>query len=172
MLGETSLLERILAPESVVETKRTRRNEKLAAAALVALLIGSSNATFASPISLGSGEIEFGQGSKAASACDDTINVEVNMAWSSADSYFKVSNLKLTGLNTQACLNKTITLRAFNGTTELDLNGTDVAGNASTTGNALTYTITSNTGTNVTQEIAVPGNINSANITKFSIETT
>lgn len=166
MLGESSLLERILTPEAVVQKKRTKRTEKIAVAALVALLIGSTNATFASPISLGSGDIEFGQGSQDATACDDTINVEVNMAWSSPDSYFKVSNLTLSGLNTQACLNKTLTIRAFNGSTELDLNG------AGATGNALTYTVSANTGTNVTQQLSVAGNINSATVTKVSIETT
>jgi hypothetical protein len=148
--------------------KKKAYRQKIATAAALALFLPAMNSTLASSISLGSDHIEFGQGSNTASACDSSINVEVNTAWSPApDSFFKVSDFTLTGLDTSAgaCYGKTLTLRAFNSSNqELDLNST-------ATGNALTYTVSNSTGTSVSVQLPVSGSVNSADVAKVTIQT-
>jgi hypothetical protein len=169
MLNEdSSPLTDFLEEKQAPEAKKKQYRQKIAAAAVVALFLPALNSTLASNISLGSDDIEFGQGSNTTSACDSTINVEVNTAWAPApDSFFKVSDFTLTGLDTSqgACLGKTLTIRAFNSSNqEIDLNDTG-------SGSALTYLVSNDTGTSVSATLAVSGNVNSASVAKVTIQT-
>ena len=84
-------------------------------------VIGS---TLAASISLGSGAIEFGQGSRLVAACDaDGMGVEltsafVNGATPSAAGSFKLATVKLTGVDLSGCEGKTftVTVRDASGT--------------------------------------------------------
>jgi hypothetical protein len=169
MLNEdSSPLTNFLEERQAPEVKKKQYRQKIAAAAVVALFLPALNSTLASNISLGSDDIEFGQGSNTASACDPTINVEVNTEWAPApDSFFKVSDFTLTGLDTTAaaCLGKTLTIRAFDSSNqELDLNDTG-------SGTALTYLVNSDTGSSVSEVLTVSGTVNSSSVAKVTIQT-
>lgn len=162
---DASPLSEFLSPLEGQQSKRmSKTTQKLIVAAVVALFVPSLNATFASDISLGSDEIEFGQGSNTASACDSTINVEVNSAWSDDDEFFEVTDLTLTGIDTEACLSKTITVSAYDASnSKIDLN--------SGSSGSLSYVVTSNIGPNGTGELIPTNAINSESIAKLIVET-
>lgn len=164
---DSSPLSDFLSPHGgSTSSKNSKTTQKLLAAAVIALFVPSLNATFASTISLGSDDIEFGQGSNTASACDSSINVEVNSAWSDDDQFFEVTDLTLTGIDTQACLSKTITVSAYDASNnQIDLN--------SGTSSSLSHLVNSNAGgTNGTAELVPTTAVNSESIAKIIVETT
>ena len=104
-----------------VEGKAKKKSRKGLIVGIAMLgVIPVIGATLAASISLGSGAIEFGQGSRLVAACDaNGMGVEltsafVNGATPSAAGSFKLSTLKLTGVDTSGCNGKTFTVTIRN----------------------------------------------------------
>ena len=129
------------------------------------------NSTFAAQISLGSQSTqEFGQGAQALTACDSSITIALGTEWYQTDTYFRLSSITLSDLDTTAaaCLNKTLTVKVRNSTgDELDLNGPDLPGNA------LTYTVTAPEGPTESRVLPLDPtiHIDSTLVATVSIET-
>jgi hypothetical protein len=142
-------------------TKRTRR--RILAALLAVSFIPAVNSAMAADISLSPSDIEFGQGSSAVASCDNSVQIAVNSSFNSANNYFGVSNLVLSAFDSHACLGKTVTVRAFNGATELNLTGG--------TNSFLRFTVTQDQGSSTTRTLSVTGSVNAADVSKVTVET-
>jgi hypothetical protein len=142
-------------------TKRTRR--RILAALLAVSFIPAVNSAMAADIALSPSDIEFGQGSSAVASCDNSVNIAVNSSFNSANNYFGVSNLVLSAFDTHACLGKTVTVRAFNGTTELNLTGGSDP--------FLRFTVSQDQGSSATRTLTVNGSVNAADVSKVTVET-
>jgi hypothetical protein len=85
--------------------------------------------TFAANVTIGTGTLEFGQGSQQAIACDDTIYIALGEEWhanpSSSDpsnGFFRVRTATISNLNLENCLGRKIRLRLIdNSSSELIL---------------------------------------------------
>jgi hypothetical protein len=79
--------------------------------------------TFAVNVSLGTGNLEFGQGTRAAVACDtDGITTAINEIWNNTLTQFDVSTVVLSDINTSACADKIFKVTLLGNTgTELQL---------------------------------------------------
>jgi len=96
--------------------RKSRRNKQVGAGIVALLSVTYFGSTFAANVSLGDTPLEFGQGSRAAVACDDTgISTAITETWNNATTYFKVSTITLSGIkNSQTnasgigCLGKTL----------------------------------------------------------------
>jgi hypothetical protein len=169
---ESSPLSPLFDGKPVATRQRTRRTRRLLAAAVAVALVPTLSGTFASAITLSSRDIEFGQGSATAAACDPAISIAVNSEYSSSLTYFRIGSLTLSDLNTNdadpvtnlGCFGRTLTIRAFVNTSEVDLNG-----NAS--GTSLTYVVDGTRGQTETRDITVPGDVDSSTITNLTVET-
>jgi hypothetical protein len=153
--------------------RRKRRTRRLLAAAAAIALVPTLSGTFASAITISSGDIEFGQGSAAASACDPAISIAINSDYSGSLEYFRIGSLTLSDLNTNeadlsthlGCYGRTLTLRAFEGETEVDLNG------GGELGKGLTYLVVGEQGTAETRDVTVAGDVDSSLVTRLTVET-
>jgi hypothetical protein len=170
-------LSRLLSGDAEVSVRRHRRTRKVIFAAAAVVSISFIGGTFASAITVSSGDIEFGQGSAAASACDPLVSIGINSDYSQVAGYFDVTSLSLSDLDTTdntdvsglGCMGKTLTIRAFNASgQEFDLNG-------SADGFAITYLVGSDPNVPVavssTATLGVPGDVDSAQVAKVTVET-
>ncbi|MEN9751894.1 MAG: hypothetical protein RLZZ600_941 [Actinomycetota bacterium] len=161
-----------------VAAKRSRRTRKVIVAAAAVVTLPFVGGTFASAITVSSGDVEFGQGSAAANACDPVVSIGINSDYSTALSYFDVVSLTLSDLDATdgtdvsglGCMGKTLTIRAFDASgQEFDLNGAEA-------GQALSYLVGSDA--NVPVDVAsvaaidIPGDVDSALVTRVTVETT
>jgi hypothetical protein len=107
MAQQKLIIDQANAPEAT-EKKRRKAPLILAGLGVIALvpIIGS---TFAASITLGSGNVEFGQGTQTAAACDSHIDVALAATVASAD--FTNTTLTLKNFDTTACSGKKITIR-------------------------------------------------------------
>ena len=150
-------------------TNKVRRNKKKALFAGLFLLLPSLSTTLAGQITLGTGAIEFGQGSQATAVCDTNITVDLQSTYDSASAIFEVSTITLGDLDTRAagCEGETLSIKALNSAgTELDLNG-------SATGNALEYEVVAPSGATETRVLPVDASasVNSTAVARILIET-
>jgi hypothetical protein len=78
-----------------------RKRTRIFAGFVTLIAVTYFGTTFAASISLGSDSpIEFGQGSRAAVACDSTgIATAIEEIWNNDTTYFKVNTVTLTGIN-------------------------------------------------------------------------
>jgi hypothetical protein len=100
-----------------------RKRTRIFAGFITLIAVTYFGSTFAASITLGSDTpIEFGQGSRAAVACDSTgITTAIEETWNNATTYFKVNTVTLTGINNAVtdsgtgagCRGKTIKLRVM-----------------------------------------------------------
>ena len=151
-------------------TNKVRRNKKKALFAGLFLLLPSLSTTLAGQITLGTGAIEFGQGSQATAVCDTNITVDLQSTYDSASAIFEVSTITLGDLDTRAagCEGETLSIKALNSAgTELDLNG------SSSTGNALEYEVVAPSGATETRVLPVDAeaSVNSTAVARILIET-
>jgi hypothetical protein len=134
--------------------------------AFLLALLPSLSTTFASSIAInGTNPIEFGQGSQATAVCDDSITVQIGTTYDNLSSTFKASAITLGDIDTSACLNKTLTVKALDtGGNPLDLNGN---------GPEITYTPTQVSGPDGIDEVTltITGTINSVDIARVTVET-
>jgi hypothetical protein len=101
----------------------TRKRTRIFAGFITLIAVTYFGSTFAASITLGSDSpIEFGQGSRAAVACDSTgITTAIEETWNNATTYFKVNTVTLTGINNATtdtgtgagCRGKTVKLRVM-----------------------------------------------------------
>ena len=133
------------------------------------LLFPTLNSTFASQITIGSGGIEFGQGSQTTSVCDTNITVNLQSTYDAASQVFEVSTVTLGDLDTRVgqCAGRVLTIKALNSSgTELDLNGNG-------SGNALSYTVSGTSGQTETRTITLDASasVDSTAVARVLVET-
>jgi hypothetical protein len=78
--------------------------------------------TFAASVTVGSGALEFGQGSQQAIACDDTVYVALGEEWHANPSpedpsagFFRLRTATISNLNLTTCAGKKLRLRLIDG---------------------------------------------------------
>jgi hypothetical protein len=78
--------------------------------------------TFAASVTVGTGALEFGQGSQQAIACDDTVYVALGEEWfaspvpeDSSAGYFRLRTATISNLNLTTCAGKKLRLRLIDG---------------------------------------------------------
>ncbi len=78
--------------------------------------------TFAASVTVGSGALEFGQGSQQAIACDDTVYVALGEEWHAnptpedpSAGYFRLRTATISNLNLTTCAGKKLRLRLIDG---------------------------------------------------------
>jgi len=148
------------------------RTKKIIAGLLIATIGPLVATTLAASVTIGSGNLEFGQGSQAAVACDSAITSALTETWYQSSTIFRVATISLTGLDTAACTGKNlkISLLGSSGTaltvgssaaTSITVAVTNVAGaqsggtlagntaSLSTTGTDNTLTVTLNAAINL-----------------------
>jgi hypothetical protein len=100
-----------------------RKRTRIFAGFITLIAVTYFGSTFAASITLGSGALEFGQGTQAAVACDtDGITTAINETWNNTATQFDVSTVVLSAIDTSACAGKIfkVTLLASSGS-ELQL---------------------------------------------------
>jgi hypothetical protein len=86
---------------------RSRKKKQIGAGIASLLAVTYFGSTFAVNVSLGTGDLEFGQGTRAAVACDtDGITTAINETWNNGEEQFDVSTVVLSDIDTSACANK------------------------------------------------------------------
>lgn len=85
-------------------------------AVAVSAMLGT---TLADDVTIGTGQIEFGQGIATTHACTDSVTVDLPSTYNSGSSSFELSELVVSGINTVACGTKTFTARLFDGSDNL-----------------------------------------------------
>jgi len=157
------------------------RTKKIIAGLLIATIGPLVATTLAASVTIGSGNLEFGQGSQAAVACDELITTGITETWLQASTFFRVATISLTGLNTTACTGKNIkiSLLGSGGTalgvgsaaTSITVALTDVAGNQA--GGSLAGSTASNTATGTSNTLTVTLNVNldASTVYRVALET-
>jgi hypothetical protein len=91
----------------------------IATAAVVPFLLS----TFAASVTVGSGQLDFGQGSQQAIACDSQVYVALNQEWHSAPTatdatagFFRVRSVTISNLDLVACKNTKLRIRLIDAT--------------------------------------------------------
>jgi len=84
------------------------RTKKIIAGLLIATIAPLVATTLAASVTIGSGSLEFGQGSQAAVACDSSITSAITETWYQSTTVFRVSTIVLTALDTTACNGKNL----------------------------------------------------------------
>ena len=78
------------------------RSKKIIAGFLIATIGPLVATTLAASLTIGTGSLEFGQGSQAAVACDTAITTAITETWYNASTIFEVATIVLSDLNTAA----------------------------------------------------------------------
>jgi hypothetical protein len=99
---------------------RSRKKKQIGAGLATLLAVTYFGSTFAASISLNDGaDLEFGQGTQAAVACDsDGITTAINEIWNTTEIQFDVATVVLSDVDTSACDGKIfrVTLLGIGGT--------------------------------------------------------
>ena len=174
-----------------------RKRTRIFAGFITLISVTYFGSTFAASISLGSDSpIEFGQGSRAAVACDSTgITTAITETWNNATTYFKVNTLTLTGINNAVtnattgigCRGKTIKLALIGssgklgigsgGTPETEISivmpAADGAMSSGVTGaSANSVTVgTYNASDGASLTITIPATLDASTVTRVALET-
>ena len=86
------------------------RTKKIIAGLLIATVGPLVATTLAASVTIGSGNLEFGQGSQAAVACDTSITTAITETWYQTSTVFRVNSIVLTLLDSTACTGKNLKL--------------------------------------------------------------
>ena len=105
---------------------------KMIIGVVVIALVPSLLSTFAASVTVGTGSLEFGQGSQQAIACDDMVYIALGEEWhpapTPADSsagFFRIRTATVSNLNLESCAGRKLRLRLIDGTSaELVLGST------------------------------------------------
>jgi hypothetical protein len=176
--------------------RKNRRNKQIGAGIAALLTVSYFGSTLAANVSLGDTPLEFGQGSRAAVACDDTgITTAISETWNNATTYFKVNTITLSGIKNSAtnattgigCLGKTLKVSLIGasgklgigsgGTPETEIsivlpgaNGPMSSGvTGASPGSVSIGTHDTSDGASVT--ITVPAILDAANVIRIALET-
>jgi len=129
--------------------KSKNRNLKIALGLAAVILVPTIGSTLAGSITIGTGSVEFGQGSVTTAACDPVITVTPTSTFTntSGAGSFKVGTVKISGI-ADACSGKTFHITAFGDTgTSLTLS----TGGVDSPACVATYTLTTSTNSIVSQ---------------------
>jgi len=134
-----------LGSEEVPEGKKKskNRNLKIALGLAAVILVPTIGSTLAGNITVGTGSVEFGQGSVTTAACDSAITVTPTSTFTntSGAGTFKVGTVLITGI-ADACSGKTFKITAYGDTgAALTLS----TGGADSPECVATYTLTAST---------------------------
>ena len=161
------------------------RTKKIIAGLLIATIGPLVATTLAASVTIGSGSLEFGQGSQAAVACDSVITTSITETWHEASTFFRVATMSLTGLDTTACTGKYFKLSLLGSTgtaltvgsaaeTSITVKLTDVSGSQAT-GSTLAGSSASlsTTGTNNTLLVTLNAAVylNASTVYRVTVET-
>jgi hypothetical protein len=90
----------------------------VAAVSLIPFLLS----TFAASVTIGTGPLEFGQGSQQAIACDQNVFIALGEEWhanpssnDTSDGFFRVRTATISNLNLEACSGRKLRLRMIDG---------------------------------------------------------
>lgn len=99
-----------------------RGKSKFVIGALVLGCVPLIVSTFAASVTVGTGSLEFGQGSQQATACDGTVYVAMSEEWhanpstqDSSDGFFRVRAVTISNLDLTACAGKKLRIRLIDG---------------------------------------------------------
>ncbi len=161
------------------------RSKKIIAGFLIATVGPLVATTLAASVTIGTGSLEFGQGSQAAVACDSVITTSITETWYEAGTFFRVATMSLTGLDTTACTGKYFKLSLLGSTgtaltvgsaaeTSITVKLTDVSGSQAT-GSTLAGSSASlsTTGTNNTLLVTLNAAVylNASTVYRVTVET-
>lgn len=173
----------------------SNKTKKIIAGLLFATVGPLIATTLAASLTIGTGTLEFGQGSQAAVACDTAITTAITETWlnSSPGPFFRVATIALSGLNTASgagvsdagCGGKTLKISLLGSTgTALAIGDTVTATSASVTlaspgvngaqtitGSGITASLAS-AGATATLTLTVPANLDASTVYRVTIETT
>ena len=161
------------------------RRKKIIAGFLIATIGPLVATTLAASVTIGTGSLEFGQGSQAAVACDSVITTSITETWYEAGTFFRVATMSLTGLDTTACTGKYFKLSLLGSTgtaltvgsaaeTSITVKLTDVSGSQATGSTLAGSTASlSTTGTNNTLLVTLNAAVylNAATVYRVTVET-
>jgi hypothetical protein len=136
-----------------------RRKRRIMAAAAVVVMIPAINSTMAGDISLGSTDIEFGQGTAATSACDNSITIDLPSQL--VTNYFELEKIVLSDVDLTACNGKTLHIDAFDSANQ--------AIQLEQGANYASYEVTGSSSTPI--DIAVISGINVETIARVAVST-
>jgi hypothetical protein len=162
------------------------RSKKIIAGFLIATIGPLVATTLAASVTIGNGgNLEFGQGSQAAVACDSVITTSITETWYEAGTFFRVATMSLTGLDTTACTGKYFKLSLLGSTgtaltvgsaaeTSITVKLTDVSGSQATGSTLAGSTASlSTTGTNNTLLVTLNAAVylNASTVYRVTVET-
>jgi hypothetical protein len=161
------------------------RSKKIIAGFLIATVGPFVATTLAASVTIGTGSLEFGQGSQAAVACDSVITTSMTETWYEAGTFFRVATMSLTGLDTTACTGKYFKLSLLGSTgtaltvgsaaeTSITVKLTDVSGSQATGSTLAGSTASlSTTGTNNTLLVTLNAAVylNASTVYRVTVET-
>ena len=99
-----------------------RHKSKIIFGTTLIALVPMMLSTFAASVTVGSGNLEFGQGSQQAIACDSNVYVAMGEEWhgsptaeDSSAGFFRVRTITVSNLDVQACAGKRLRVRLVDG---------------------------------------------------------
>lgn len=102
-----------------------RYKNKLILGAAVIAVVPFLLSTFAASVTVGSGSLEFGQGSQQAIACDSNVFIALGEEWhpsptpdDSSAGFFRVRTATISNLNLDTCVGRKLRLRMIDGTSK------------------------------------------------------
>ena len=100
-----------------------RHKSKIIFGTALIALVPMMLSTFAASVTVGSGNLEFGQGSQQAIACDENVFVAMGEEWhgaptpqDSSSGYFRVRTITVSNLDVASCAGKRLRVRLVDGT--------------------------------------------------------
>jgi hypothetical protein len=98
-----------------------KHRNKILVGISIAAIIPFALSTFAASITVGSGQLTFGQGSEQAISCDNQVYVAMNQEWHSAPTpadptsgFFRVRSMTVSHFNLLTCQNTKLRMRLIN----------------------------------------------------------
>jgi hypothetical protein len=100
-----------------------RHKSKIIFGTALIALVPMMLSTFAASVTVGSGNLEFGQGSQQAIACDENVFVAMGEEWhgsptaqDSSAGFFRVRTVTVSNLDVESCAGKRLRVRLVDGT--------------------------------------------------------
>jgi hypothetical protein len=144
-----------LEDETPAKKKSTNKYLKILLGLGVLFSVPVIGTTLAATIAInggGSNTVNFGQGVIVAAACDSTITVTPYSTYVEADNAFKLSSVKISGLDPVGCASKVLRIRFYPTTGSADSALTVASGSATTDAIIVTMQATPSNSTAPTKE--------------------
>jgi len=105
--------------------RSSRGKSKFILGALVLGVVPLLVSTFAASVTVGTGSLEFGQGSQQATACDSTVYVAMGEEWhasptvaDASNGFFRVRSVTISNLDLTSCAGKKLRVRLIDGASQ------------------------------------------------------